>query len=120
MVGDDGRPLLDRTAILRRVEGDRELLRETIELFTSTVPQMVATARAAANRGDRRALVEIGHQLRGALAIFVPERAESLAYGLVAARDEPSGLAPTFAAIEREIGSLARALERLAEEDPDA
>jgi HPt (histidine-containing phosphotransfer) domain-containing protein len=63
-----GGPVLDRPALLKRVGGDRTLLRQVIELFLSGSARQVATMREALAAGDTTRLCRAAHTLKGSAA----------------------------------------------------
>ena len=59
---------LDRVALLSRMEGDRELLAEIIQVFLADAPQLVVAMRQALAQGDMHLLERSAHSLKGAAA----------------------------------------------------
>jgi HPt (histidine-containing phosphotransfer) domain-containing protein len=67
----DGQPAparaaIDKAALLERVGGDVELMREVIQLFMEDCPMQLAAIHAAILSGDAEALRNAAHALRGA------------------------------------------------------
>ncbi len=92
-----------------RVEGDRELLREIVELFAADSPQLLAELRQGCAEGDAEILKRAAHTLKGAASNF------GAAAVMAAARDlETMGLEGNLtgacAGIER-LEESVRALE---------
>jgi PAS domain S-box-containing protein len=58
--------LIDRTTLLERVEGDRELLAEMIQIFREEAPALVSTMRESLQSGDWVLLERSAHSLKGA------------------------------------------------------
>jgi HPt (histidine-containing phosphotransfer) domain-containing protein len=56
---------LDRVLLLERLEGDRELLAELIQLFVECAPQTLEAMRNALRRGDMPAVAQAAHSLKG-------------------------------------------------------
>jgi HPt (histidine-containing phosphotransfer) domain-containing protein len=63
-------PVVDRTALLARVEGDTGLLRALVDLFAHECPQRVEAIRVAVDREDSQELERAAHYLKGALLLF--------------------------------------------------
>jgi len=59
---------LDRVSLLSRVEGDRELLAEIIQIFLADAPQLIVAMRQALAQGDMRLLERSAHSMKGAAA----------------------------------------------------
>jgi HPt (histidine-containing phosphotransfer) domain-containing protein len=69
---------------MHHVGGDRELLREIIEIFLTTAPQMLADVRGAVVSGDSRKVEQAAHALRGAARNFFSASVEQAALVLEA------------------------------------
>ena len=63
-------PVVDREALLERVEGDTELLTALVELLVQECPERLTAIRLAVEGHDPAALKRAAHQLKGSLAIF--------------------------------------------------
>jgi len=74
--------LLDESALLRGVAGDRKLLRELVQIFLADSPPRIAAIRAAVAKGDAAALATAAHSIKSSAGIFsksgVFERARAL------------------------------------------
>jgi HPt (histidine-containing phosphotransfer) domain-containing protein len=57
-------------ALLDGLDGDRKLLRELIPLFLSDAPKLLTRIERAIKRGDRDALKEAAHALKGSVGTF--------------------------------------------------
>jgi HPt (histidine-containing phosphotransfer) domain-containing protein len=51
--------------LLERIDGDRSLLAELVELFRGDYPGQIRTAREAVAKGDAGTLQRVGHALKG-------------------------------------------------------
>jgi two-component system sensor histidine kinase/response regulator len=71
---DRGAPV-NREALLARVEGDSQLLREMAELFLKTYPKLLNEIRQAIERQDAPALERAAHSLKGSVSNFVAREA---------------------------------------------
>lgn len=72
----------DPNIVLKRVDGDRELLREVASLFFEDTPRLLSDIRNAILCGDSKALERSAHTLKGSIANFGLEVASEAAYGL--------------------------------------
>jgi CheY-like chemotaxis protein len=135
IVGDGGAPgrtperrrpaatpasLLDENELLERVDGDRELLLDLVELFYSDLPQRLREADAAVASGDAPEVERIAHSLAGAIGNLAAHRALAAARRLearAAARDQ-AALAPSLGELRLELGLLKPALRALVDK-PD-
>ena len=57
---------LDRVSLLERVEGDRELLADIIQIFLADAPQLLNAMRKALEQGDMILLERSAHSMKGA------------------------------------------------------
>jgi CheY-like chemotaxis protein/HPt (histidine-containing phosphotransfer) domain-containing protein len=71
--------VLNRAALLARVDGDLELLREIVELFLRDHPGRLAEIRHAIALGDNNALVRTAHALKGSVGNFAAKDAAETA-----------------------------------------
>jgi HPt (histidine-containing phosphotransfer) domain-containing protein len=108
-------PVLDADAVLDRVGGDEELLREIIAIFLEEYPLLMAEIRVAVSRSDRANLERAAHSLKGAVSNFGARTATDLARDLeaVGRTGELGGLAPIVSKLDLELASLQRALAGL-------
>jgi two-component system sensor histidine kinase/response regulator len=109
---------MDRAAVLERVEGDVELLKQLVELFREDSARHLSDLRAALERGDVKAIERSAHALKGSTSNFgAPSaweaalRLETLAHqgGIAAAKD-------AFRALEREVENLSADLTAFTQE----
>lgn len=68
-------PILDKAALLERVGGDEQLLKEIVALFLEDYPVFLAEIREALIGGDSERLEEAAHNLKDALGNFGAESA---------------------------------------------
>ncbi len=69
----------DEHALMERVDGDVEFLDETIAMLDEDSPALLDEIHAAARSGDAVALIRPAHALKGMLANFCAEPAETAA-----------------------------------------
>lgn len=111
-------PVLDQAAVLARVGGDAELLKELVGLFLAECPKLLSEMREAVARGDAKALARAAHALRGSVSNFeegdvfdVVLRLEEMGReGLLTHAEE------AYAALEEGIARLQPALATLGKE----
>jgi CheY-like chemotaxis protein len=111
--------LIDPAAAMAAVAGDRELLREIIDVFRAESPGMLTEIRTAAVAGDAGRLRRAAHSLKGAVAHFGARRAFDSARRLESmARDgNLTDAEAVCEALEQEVVRLRPALEALAGSD---
>jgi len=101
--------------LLDRIDGDRTLLAELLELLREDAPEQIRAAHHAIETGDAPELQKIGHALRGALANLAAPTAAQFAGEL-----EATGMAgvldsseATLAKLENELARVITSLEGL-------
>ncbi len=70
---------VDLPELLARVEYDRELLREIMDIFHEDFPVLLAELKAALGRGDLHAVRVAAHTLKGMMASLSFNRASASA-----------------------------------------
>jgi two-component system, sensor histidine kinase and response regulator len=70
---------LDRTAILERVEGDEELLKEIVQLFIEDCPRLMGQMQESVREKNASGLRLAAHTMKGSLGYFGPSQACALA-----------------------------------------
>jgi HPt (histidine-containing phosphotransfer) domain-containing protein len=101
-------PAFDRDELLGRIDGDRQLLVELIQVFRESLPSLLADLDAAVAAADAERVHRVGHALKGTLLNMSAGPAATLARELDdAARVGDLGQAP-----DRRV-RLGRELERL-------
>jgi two-component system sensor histidine kinase/response regulator len=99
---------LDRAAVLARLDGDEELLRELVDLFLDDTPRLLAEARDAIAVGDSVRLQRAAHTIKGSVGNFGAEAVVNAAWHLESLARTTS-LAEAPAGLER----LAQLLEEV-------
>jgi PAS domain S-box-containing protein len=109
--------IFDGEAALARVDGDRELFREVVELFSGECARLMAEMQSAISEGDAYRLNRAAHTLKGAVGNFGADAVHELALELEAMgkHGDLTGARETFPVFEGEIARLKRALESFAE-----
>jgi len=98
----------DPAAVLKRVDGDRELLEEVANLFFEDTPRLVGELRNAILRGDSQALERSAHTLKGSIGNFGARLALNAAFSL-----EKMGRNGDFARANEEFQELEKQLNLL-------
>jgi HPt (histidine-containing phosphotransfer) domain-containing protein len=114
--GDGGEDSpIDEKALLVSFGGNRELLREVVDVFLADSPALVTDARRALARGDAQALGATAHSLRGSVGLFQNHGALDQARQLeqLAHAGDLDGADTVCAALERNIDHLRAALVAL-------
>jgi len=105
---------------LARVEGDRKLLAEIVDIFRVESPRMLADLRRCLETGDARGVMEAAHALKGCVGNFGGRAAADAALVLERMGREGalSGGGGRLAELEREVDRLRSGLGRMGEEAP--
>lgn len=104
--------IFDRQALLKRVEGDEELLEELVHFFLDHTPRQLDKLRQALKAGDASALGEQAHAIKGAAASLSAE-AVRLAAGSLEFSGKNQNLEEAPALLEALIKEFARLQEVL-------
>ena len=109
---------LDRTKMLERIGGDRDLLKEVAGIFVSECPRMISDIRNAVKDGDAEALQKAAHALKGSVSNFAAEAAVQAAQRLemMGRTRAMSDASHAFKELEREIDRVREGLSALAKE----
>ncbi|MGA2418754.1 MAG: response regulator [Candidatus Acidiferrum sp.] len=94
--------------LLERVDNDRELLKELLEIFQKDYPVHREELKVAAAAGDMKRVAATGHALKGMFANLAAGRATSLAANVerLGQAGEIAGLSEAVQALEAEAGAL--------------
>jgi HPt (histidine-containing phosphotransfer) domain-containing protein len=91
----------DNTTVLKRVDGDRELLKEVAGIFIEDTPKLLSDIRTAISRADGKALERAAHTLKSSVGNFGAKAAVDAAFQL-----EQMGRRGDFAHAESMAGAL--------------
>ena len=110
--------IFDQRAVLERVEGDVELLREIIGLFFEETPELLSAIRESIARRDNAALEQTTHSLKGIVSNFGAQAAREAALRLevIGRSGDLTYAEPARAELEKEIAALMQALTDFREE----
>jgi two-component system sensor histidine kinase/response regulator len=108
--------LIDRAAVLDRVGGDTDLLRDITAIFLSEYPGLVHEIREAVMAKDAKRLERAAHSLKGSVSNFGAQAATQAAYHLevIGRRGELEAAGMALKALLEEFEQLEPALESLA------
>jgi PAS domain S-box-containing protein len=117
----DEKPKLDKGALLERVGGDIELLRELVIIFTDDCPRLLDEIREAVQLGDAETLEKTAHTLKGSVGNFAAEDAFQAALRLekIGRGKEMTLAQAALEELEREISRVINELAALSREFDD-
>jgi HPt (histidine-containing phosphotransfer) domain-containing protein len=106
----------DLSAVLERVGGDQELLKEIANLFLEDAPRLLDLVREAIDAGDALGLQRAAHSLKGSVANFGPQEAVDAAYQLekMGADGKLEGASDAFTILESELQKVFGELSQVA------
>jgi HPt (histidine-containing phosphotransfer) domain-containing protein len=109
-------PVVDRAALIDRVDGDDVLLADMIEIFREQAPRQIDAVRRSIEEGDADGLRRAAHLLKGTTAEIAASRARRLAAALedMGATVHLDEAAATIVELEREIVQVILELQALA------
>ena len=109
-------PVLDSEALLRRLDGDRDLLRDLAAMFHDDCPTYLSKVRSALLDRDGASLAAALHTLRGAAGNFAAGEVVAVARRLetLAVANDFEAVAAQFRALEKAMNDLDKALATLA------
>jgi CheY-like chemotaxis protein len=112
------KPVVDPHLVLKRVEGDMDLLQEIIALFLAEAPTITSALDQALAQQDCRALERAAHRLRGAVGHLGAGRTSDAALRLeeAARKGDLRAAASLVAELKLALGEAVQALRRLKEE----
>ena len=110
----------DPSDVLARVEGNRDLLAELVDIFRAEYPRQLANLREKVEAGDARAVQEAAHAIKGTVGNFGAPAASEAARALEAMGQGGvlTGAGAGVARLEREVDQLQRDLARMGDEAP--
>jgi CheY-like chemotaxis protein/HPt (histidine-containing phosphotransfer) domain-containing protein len=112
--------VLDKAALLDRVEGDQQLLRSVVGVFLADCPRMMEAVRTAVAERDVTRLEREAHNLKGATGNLGAGDAHHAAAVLesLAVEGELTSAEHAYRALEKELDRLKTALLLLCDEVP--
>ena len=100
--------VIDRKTLWKRLDGDRELLRELLEGYRGCCPEVVAELREGVTRKDPKLVQRAAHQLKGMVSSLAATHAFTTARDL-----ERSGQASDFTQAPDILAKLEAALQEV-------
>ncbi|WP_162136275.1 hybrid sensor histidine kinase/response regulator [Zavarzinella formosa] len=110
--------VFDPARLLARVEGDGELLRKMISLFSAQARKLLPEIRHAGERHDAKILERFAHKLKGSMGSFGDDRATEAArrLELMGRAGEFSQFGKAVDELDHEVARLREALTKFIEE----
>lgn len=108
--------ILNRDALLERISGDMEFLKEIAEVFVEDTPRLMTEIRSAITNGNAHALEYAAHSVKGSAANLGAERARVVAHQLelIGRTGDLARAEETCAELEFELARFTSALNELA------
>ena len=105
----------DPESLWERVDGDMELLRELLEVFTEEGPRMLARIDEAIQHGSAVELQKAAHKMKGSVLQFSATAAAAIAFELEEKGNHGSvdGTAPLYNRLKDEIDLLWKSLNSM-------
>ncbi len=113
---DPSTVVLDETAAMERVNGDRELLAHLVRLFLEEIPRQVGAIEQALESKDSRQLHIASHTLKGSASTFGAQSVAELAFRLetLSKQADLAGAEEVWPTLRKAIGRLQADLVRWA------
>jgi signal transduction histidine kinase/DNA-binding response OmpR family regulator len=113
--------VVDKSALLARVDDDRELLRELVEMFVDDYPNRLQTIRRAIEVGQHEQITFAAHALKGAAGNFYAKDCVEVALRLeqIGANGERSEVEQALAELEEQLERVKRTLTQMCEEQTE-
>ena len=113
--------LFDPQPFLHRLNGDHSLLREMIDIFESSGPELLGQLRSALDAGDAAGIRRATHTLKGSVCNFGAEDVVQILVSMETAgrAGDSTGVRAAFPDLERELERLLADLRRWAEGNPE-
>jgi signal transduction histidine kinase/DNA-binding response OmpR family regulator/HPt (histidine-containing phosphotransfer) domain-containing protein len=112
---EDGRMILDETALLEECDNDRGLLGRMVEIFDRDSGERLPRLREAVRSGNADVVMQEAHALKGGVGTFYAKAAYETAYALekMGADGNLSEAEVTLRTLERQLQSLRQKLAEL-------
>ncbi len=110
--------VFDPNVVLKRVDDDRDLLKEIVGLFFDDTPSLLTEISNAITRGDSNALERASHTLKGSVGNFGARHAFDLAFNLeqMGRNGDFARAREIFEQLQQQVARLGPALESLLKE----
>ena len=106
----------DPGALFKRLDGDLELLRDLVQIFSEESPLLLQKIDGAIKGRDFEDVRKLAHKLKGSALQFSGSRVASLAASLeeMGAHQTLEGAGRVLSDLKREVTNLERSLQRVA------
>lgn len=103
-------------ALFKRLDGDLDLLRDLVQIFSEESPLLLQRIDRAIAQGAFEDVRKLSHKLKGSALQFSGSRVALLAASLedMGAHQTLRGAAPVFSDLKREVASLEQSLQSMA------
>jgi CheY-like chemotaxis protein len=117
---DDALPVLDRDALLTRIDGDLQFLRSMLDVFRDDSTTQIQTIRSAMEAQDMSLLRRAAHTIKGSSGNIGGMRAAATALELesLARKGQWTGGSTLSIQLENDVADLLRSLQTLLDEEP--
>ncbi len=107
--------LIDKDAVIARVDGDTKMLKEVIEIFFNKYPALLSEMQNAITEGDSKIVEREAHAIKSVISNFSAHQAYEAAYKLekIGESGELSKAEDAYKDLEGEIERLEEALKEL-------
>jgi PAS domain S-box-containing protein len=104
--------IIDEDALLERVDGDTQLLKQMVNLFLADCPKWQTEMKGAIETGDAERLTAAAHTLSGSVANFEAKKVVAVARKLetMAREGDLADASKAYAALDEEMEHLKKAL----------
>ena len=105
----------DPSALFKRLDGDIELLRDLVRIFSEEAPLLLQKIKQAIQRRAFEDLRKLSHKLKGSALQFSGSQVAALAASLedMGARQSLEGAMRVLADLELEVANLERSLQSM-------
>lgn len=107
----------DPAALFRRLDGDIELLRDLLRIFSEESPLLLQNINQAIQHSSFEDVRKLSHKLKGSALQFSGSRVADLAASLeeMGAHQSLEGAARVYSDLEQEVANLERSLQSVAQ-----
>jgi HPt (histidine-containing phosphotransfer) domain-containing protein len=106
--------VFDMAAVMSKIDGDEELLKELVAIFLENYPKQMSDIKDAIEQGSSKALEKSSHSLKGSVGIFCTKLVydTALKLELMGRENNLANAGEVYTLLEREIAHLKLLLER--------
>ena len=108
----EDKTVFDRDEALKMFEGDKEFLKELVEIFINDAPEHMSEIKEAVNCRNSEALVKSAHKLKGAVANFGKNATTDTAFELeTMGKENMDGVEEVYGTLVKDVECLMNALK---------